>query len=185
MRWEEFTGTYSLKRVSPTPVVVPSLAVRLECLPATCAVVQVEVLGFGPVREFPRSAVQSSGSARSASLGTQAFSPVLNFVPPAGQEAGGVPSAGDQGQRLQGGGREDQSGAGGGGRDCGSGVAAPAQREGLARRSRRRCCLPGRRPLPSRVQTRPSARRPLVSWWERSAEAIRCRNAVRFGRAAV
>lgn len=46
-------------------------------------------------------------------------------LPPAGKEAGGVPSAGDQGQRLQGGSGEDQSSTRGSGRDCGSGVDFP------------------------------------------------------------
>lgn len=53
------------------------------------------------------------------------------FVPLAGKEAGGVPSAGDQGKRLQGGSREDQSSARGSRRDCCSGVASP-WRDGAA-----------------------------------------------------
>lgn len=47
------------------------------------------------------------------------------FVPFTGKEAGGVPSAGDQGERLQGGSREDQSSARGCRRDCCSGVVSP------------------------------------------------------------
>lgn len=49
----------------------------------------------------------------------------LYFVPLAGKEAGGVPSTGDQGERVQRGSREDQSSARGSRRDCCSGVVSP------------------------------------------------------------